>query len=54
MTKASVSLNLPAALKAAAEDYAEGDGVSRNQFIAPALADKVGAFSASEFFWGVR
>ena len=50
MTKARVSLNLPASLKAAAEDYAERDGVSLNQFIALALAEKVGAFSASEFF----
>ena len=50
MTKARVSLNLPASLKAAAEDYAERDGVSLNQFIALALAEKVGAFGASEFF----
>ena len=50
MTKARVSLNLPASLKAAAEDYAGRDGVSLNQFIALALAEKVGAFSASEFF----
>ena len=50
MTKARVSLNLPASLKAAAEDYAERDGVSLNQFIALALAEKVGAFNAGEFF----
>ena len=50
MTKARVSLNLPASLKAAAEDYAKRDGVSLNQFIALALAEKVGAFSASDFF----
>ena len=50
MTKARVSLNLPASLKAAAEDYAARDGVSLNQFIALALAEKAGAFSASEFF----
>ena len=37
-------------LKAAAEDYAARDGVSLNQFIALALAEKVGAFGASEFF----
>jgi hypothetical protein len=48
--KARVSLNLPASLKAAAEDYAERGGVSLNQFIASALAEMVGAFSASEFF----
>lgn len=50
MTKARVSLNLPASLKAAAENYAERDGVSLNQFIALALAEKVGAFNASDFF----
>jgi len=35
--KARVSLNLPASLKAAAERYAERDGVSLNQFISVAL-----------------
>ena len=50
MTKARVFLNLPASLKAAAEGYAERDGVSLIQFIALALAEKVGAFSAGEFF----
>ena len=39
MTKARVSLNLPASLKAAAEDYAERDGVSLNQLIALACND---------------
>ena len=43
MTKARVSLNLPASLKAAAEDYAERDGVSLNQFILWATAEKVGS-----------
>ena len=42
MTKAGVSLNLPASLKAAAQGHAERDGVSLNQFIALALAEKVG------------
>ena len=41
---------MPASLKAAAEDYTERDGVSLNQFIVLALSEKVGAFSASEFF----
>lgn len=50
MTKARVSLNLPASLKAAAEGYAERDGVSLNQFIALALAEKVGALGATDFF----
>ena len=48
--KARVSLNLPASLKAAAERYARLDGVSLNQFIATALAEKIGAQGAAEFF----
>ncbi len=48
--KARVSLNLPASLKSAAERYAERDGVSLNQFISMALAEKVGAQGAAEFF----
>lgn len=48
--KARVSLNLPASLKAAAEKYAERDGVSLNQFISVALAEKVGAQGAAAFF----
>ena len=48
--KSRVSLNLPQSLKAAAEDFAERDGVSLNQFIALALAEKVGAVGAAQFF----
>lgn len=48
--KALVSLNLPQSLKTAAEDFAEREGVSLNQFIALALAEKVGAVKAAEFF----
>lgn len=48
--KARVSLNLPASLKAEAERYARRDGVSLNQFIATALAEKVGAQGAAAFF----
>jgi hypothetical protein len=48
--KARVSLNLPRSLKRAAEDFAEKDGVSLNQFIALALAEKVGASGAAAFF----
>lgn len=48
--KARVSLNLPASLKGAAERYARRDGVSLNQFIATALAEKVGAQGAAAFF----
>lgn len=48
--KARVSLNLPQSLKTAAEDFAEREGVSLNQFIALALAEKVGAARAADFF----
>ena len=47
---ARVSLNLPVYLKAAAERYARQDGVSLNQFIATALAEKIGALGAAVFF----
>ena len=48
--KARVSLNLPRSLKKAAEDFAAKDGVSVSQYIALALAEKVGASRAAEFF----
>ena len=45
--KARVSFELPQSLKRAAKDLAAKDGVSLIQFIALALAEKVGA---AEFF----
>ena len=48
--KARVSLNLPQSLKRAAEDFAEKDGVSLNQYVALALAEKVGSSGAVAFF----
>lgn len=48
--KARVSLNLPRSLKKAVEDFAAKDGVSVNQYIALALAEKIGARGAAEFF----
>jgi hypothetical protein len=48
--KARISLNLPRSLKKAAEDFSAKDGVSVNQFIALALAEKIGARGAAEFF----
>lgn len=48
--KARVSLNLPQSLKKAVEDFAAKDGVSVNQYIALALAEKIGARGAAEFF----
>ena len=51
MMKTRVSLNLPRSLKAAAEDWARQEGVSLNQFIACALAEKVGAKNAPRDGW---
>ena len=48
--KARVSLNLPQSLKRAAEDFAEKDGVSLNQYVALALAEKIGSSGAAAFF----
>ncbi len=48
--KARVSLNLPNSLKVAAEEFAVKEGVSLNQFIALALAEKVGAVRSADWF----
>ena len=47
--KARVSLNLPNSLKKAAEDFAAKDGVSLNQYVALALAEKIGARGRRSF-----
>lgn len=50
MTKVSYPLKLPASLKAAAARLGREDGVSLNQWIATAVAQKVGAVeTAAEF-----
>lgn len=50
MSKASYPLKMPKSVKAAAARLAKEDGVSLNQFIAVAVAEKVGAIeTASEF-----
>jgi hypothetical protein len=51
MSKATYPLKLPASIKAAAARLAKEDGVSLNQWIATAVAQKVGAVeTAAEFF----
>lgn len=51
MSKATYPLKLPASVKAAATRLAKEDGVSLNQWIASAVAQKVGAVeTAAEFF----
>jgi hypothetical protein len=50
MTKAAYPLKLPVSIKAAAERLAKEDGVSLNQWIAVAIAQKIGAVeTAAEF-----
>lgn len=51
MKKAAYALKLPYSLKAAAQRLAREDGVSLNQWITVALAEKVGAVeTAADFF----
>ena len=51
MSKATYPLKLPTSIKAAAARLAKEDGVSLNQWIATAVAQKVGAVeTAAEFF----
>ena len=47
--KSNFPLRLPASIKRAAEDLAHGDGVSLNQFIASAVAEKVSALRTLEY-----
>jgi hypothetical protein len=51
MSKATYPLKLPLSIKRAAERLAKEDGVSLNQWIATAVAQKVGVVeTAAEFF----
>jgi hypothetical protein len=51
MSKATYPLKLPTSIKTAAARLAKEDGVSLNQWIAAAVAEKVGAVeTAAEFF----
>jgi hypothetical protein len=53
MSKATYPLKLPASLKAAAARLAKEDGVSLNQWITAAVAQKIGAVeTAADFFRG--
>jgi hypothetical protein len=50
MSKSTYPLKLPSSVKAAAARLAKADGVSLNQFIAAAVAEKVGTLeTAGEF-----
>lgn len=50
MTKAAYPLKLPISMKAAAERLAKEDGVSLNQWIAVAIAQKIGAVETAADF----
>ena len=51
MSKATYPLKLPLSVKKAAQRLAKEDGVSLNQWIAVAVAEKVGVIeTASDFF----
>ena len=50
MARSAYPLKLPASVKAAAARLARTDGVSLNQFIAVAVAEKVGVMETAEDF----
>ncbi len=51
MSRATYPLKLPTSIKKAAQRLAKEDGVSLNQWIAAAVAEKVGVVeTAAEFF----
>lgn len=54
MSKATYPLKLPASIKAAAARLAKQDGVSLNQWIATAVAQKVGAVETAAAFFRER
>jgi hypothetical protein len=54
MSKATYPLKLPASIKAAAARLAKEDGVSLNQWIASAVAQKVGAVETAAAFFRRR
>lgn len=54
MSKATYPLKLPASIKAAAARLAKEDGVSLNQWIATAVAQKVGVVETAAVFFRHR
>jgi hypothetical protein len=50
MSKIAYPLKLPASVKAAAARLAKADGVSLNQFIAVAVAEKIGVMETAQEF----
>lgn len=54
MTRVTYPLKLPASIKSAAERLAKEDGVSLNQWIASAVAEKVGVMETARSFFSQR
>ena len=54
MSKATYPLKLPLSIKRAAERLAREDGVSLNQWIAAAVAEKVGVVETAAHFFAKR
>ncbi len=54
MSKASYPLKLPASVKAAAQRLAREDGVSLNQWIMVAIAQKIGVVETASAFLARR
>ena len=54
MSKATYPLKLPASIKAAAARLAKEDGVSLNQWIATAVAQKIGVVETAATFFRRR
>ncbi len=54
MSKSAYPLKLPNSVKNAAAQLAKADGVSLNQFIAAAVAEKVGSLRAADTFLAER
>jgi hypothetical protein len=50
MSKSTYPLKLPTSVKKAAVELAASDGVSLNQFIAAAVAEKVGSLRTAQDF----
>ena len=51
MSRATYPLKLPQSVKRAAERLARKDGVSLNQWIATAVAEKVGVMETAQIFF---
>lgn len=54
MSKSTYPLKLPRSVKEAAAQLAKADGVSLNQFIASAVAEKVGSLKSADIFLAER